>query len=68
MTQDPHSLLAPYALDALDQDERAAFEAHLDRCSDCQTELGGFVATAGRLGSADESAPPAPLRAQWVPW
>lgn len=62
MTADLHSLMAPYALDALDALERARFEAHLVQCSSCQSELTGFVATAVRLGDAAEAAPPAALR------
>jgi anti-sigma-K factor RskA len=62
MTTDLHSLVAPYALDALDDVERAQFEAHLGDCADCRAELAGFVATASRLGEAEEQAPPAALR------
>lgn len=62
MTADMHSLLAPYALDALDAEERARFEAHLDQCTDCQAELSGFIATAVRLGDAVSQTPPPALR------
>ncbi|MET0931109.1 MAG: anti-sigma factor [Aeromicrobium sp.] len=62
MTVDLHSLMAPYALDALDPEERARFEAHLDQCVDCQLELGGFMATAVRLGDAASHTPPPALR------
>ena len=62
MSIDLHSLLAPYALDALDTDERSRFETHLDQCGDCRTELAGFVATATRLGGAQSHTPPAGLR------
>ena len=62
MTMDLHSLMAPYALDALDGEERGRFEAHLDHCVDCQVELGGFVATAVRLGDAVSQTPPPALR------
>lgn len=64
MTTDVHSLLAPYALDALDADDRARFEAHLEQCDDCRDELDGFVATAGRLGDAVSLTPPPDLRAR----
>ncbi len=40
MSQEPHDLVAPYALDALDDHERAAFERHLDECADCRAQLG----------------------------
>ncbi|MET0469059.1 MAG: anti-sigma factor [Aeromicrobium sp.] len=62
MTTDLHSLMAPYALDALDQDERSRFEAHLDQCVDCRVELSGFMATAVRLGDAVSHTPPPALR------
>lgn len=62
MTEDLHSLIAPYALDALDPAERARFEAHLTQCVNCQSELSGFVATAARLGDVEGLAPPAGLR------
>lgn len=62
MTADLHSLIAPYALDALDADERSRFEAHLDQCADCQAELAGFMATAVRLGDAMSHTPPPALR------
>lgn len=62
MTENLHSLIAPYALDALDPAERASFEAHLTQCVSCQSELSGFVATAARMGEVDTLAPPAGLR------
>lgn len=63
MTVDLHSLIGPYALGALDEDERDAFESHLDACPTCAEELGGFVATTVRLGEAVAEEPPAALRA-----
>ncbi len=62
MTVDLHSLMAPYALDALDREERSRFEAHLDQCVDCQLELAGFTETAVRLGDAVSHTPPPALR------
>jgi anti-sigma-K factor RskA len=62
MTTDLHSLMAPYALNALDSWERERFEAHLEQCDDCRAELAGFMATASRLGDAAHQAPPAELR------
>ncbi|MDX6278661.1 MAG: hypothetical protein QOJ72_2789 [Nocardioidaceae bacterium] len=62
MTTDLHSLLAPYALNALDSWERERFEIHLEQCADCRAELAGFVGTAARLGDAAHQAPPAELR------
>lgn len=63
MTVDLHSLIGPYALGALDEDERDAFESHLDSCPTCAEELDGFVATTVRLGEAVATEPPAGLRA-----
>ena len=62
MTTDLHSLVAPYALDALDPHERARYEAHLEDCADCRSELAGFRATAARLGELENQSPPAGLR------
>ena len=62
MTTDLHTLLAPYALDALEQHESQHFDAHLELCSACQAELAGFQATAARLGDATRLTPPATMR------
>ncbi|MBW9206495.1 anti-sigma factor [Mumia sp. zg.B53] len=62
MTTDPHNLAGAYALDALDTEEREAYEAHLSRCSDCAEEVGGFLVTAARLGAAEEVVAPPHLR------
>jgi anti-sigma factor RsiW len=58
-----HDQLAAYALDALDDRERTAFESHLDECDDCRAELADFRETSGMLAyAADGPAPPAALR------
>ena len=58
-----HDQLAAYALDALDERERSAFESHLGECDDCRAELAEFRETAGMLAHAAEGpAPPAALR------
>ena len=58
-----HQLTAGYALDALDPDERRAFEAHLAGCAECQEELASFWQVAGSLARAAEGpAPPPALR------
>lgn len=64
ITTDPdlHGLAGAYALDAVDDDEREAFEAHLAHCEACREELDGLVATAARLGSAVTASPPAHLK------
>lgn len=62
MTTDLHSLMAPYALNALDAWERERFETHLEQCDECRAELAGFLTTAARLGEAAHQGPPAELR------
>lgn len=61
-TVDLHSMIAPYALNALDSQERARFDIHLQQCAHCRVELAGFHATAARLGDVSSQAPPAELR------
>ncbi|MYW45664.1 anti-sigma factor [Streptomyces sp. SID161] len=51
-TADPHGLTGAYALHALHDDERAAFERHLAACDTCEREVAEFTATAGRLALA----------------
>ena len=55
---DLHELVAAYALDALDDDERAAFEEHLADCEQCAAELPTLRATAAALAYVPESPPP----------
>ena len=60
---DLHDLTAGYALDALDADERARYEAHLATCESCREELQDFWQVAGALGrAAGGPTPPASLR------
>ncbi|HEY7604129.1 MAG TPA: anti-sigma factor [Gaiellaceae bacterium] len=61
--QDLHEQVAAYALDALDEDERRAYEEHLAGCERCREELAGLADTAGALGLASGAAdPPDALR------
>jgi anti-sigma-K factor RskA len=62
MSVDLHQLIGPYALDALEADDRSRFESHLALCEQCRVELAGFMATAARLGEAEAVAPPPELR------
>lgn len=59
---DIHLLTGAYALDALDDLERARFRAHLADCPACEAEVGSFLATAAELGALTEVAPPPALR------
>jgi anti-sigma-K factor RskA len=53
-----HELTAGYALDALDADERRAYEAHLEGCEHCQQELESFWETTSALAVAASGAEP----------
>ena len=58
-----HELTAGYALDALDPEERSAYEAHLAGCEQCQGELESFWTTTEALAvAASGPAPSAALR------
>jgi anti-sigma-K factor RskA len=56
-----HVLSGSYALDALDAQERAEFERHLQHCPSCQAEVRGLRETAARLAIARAARPPAQL-------
>jgi anti-sigma-K factor RskA len=49
---DLHILAGAYAINALDDLERARFERHLDNCETCQDDVAGFSETTGLLASA----------------
>lgn len=57
MTTDLHTLTGAYALDALDDIERVAFEAHLAECEACTEEVLGLRATGAMLGLAAAVTP-----------
>ena len=58
-----HSLVAPYALDALDGPEEHEFERHLALCERCRDELAALREAAAALAYAPKApAPPAQLR------
>ncbi|MGW0878859.1 anti-sigma factor [Streptomyces sp. NPDC002671] len=58
--EDPHSLAAPYALDALEPGERRRFEKHLARCEHCAADVRALSEDAVRLAwSTSAPAPPA---------
>ncbi|MGW4778924.1 anti-sigma factor [Streptomyces filamentosus] len=61
---DAHTLAAAYALGALDDDERRAFDTHLQTCEACRQEAAEFEATTARLAAAVSQPPPAAVKAQ----
>lgn len=63
MTADIHALTGAYALNAIPELERAAFERHLAECDACAQEVAELQATAARLGGAVAEAPPPELKA-----
>ena len=53
----PHDDLAVYAIDALEGDERAAVEAHIAGCAQCQAEVAAYRETLS-MTIDDERPPP----------
>ncbi|GAA3009441.1 anti-sigma factor [Actinokineospora diospyrosa] len=64
MTADIHALTGAYALDAIPEIERAAFERHLADCDACAQEVRELQATAARVGDAVSEVPPPELKAR----
>lgn len=62
MAEELHDLVAPYALNALDDQERAQFERHLAGCEDCQAQLAELQEAAAALAFAETREPPPELR------
>ena len=61
---DIHALSGAYAVDAVDDIERAEFERHLATCADCREEVASFRATAVQLSTLMSVTPPERLREQ----
>ena len=59
---DIHQLAAAYALDAVDERERAEFEAHYPTCAICRPELAGFRETLSQVAASVAVDPPASLK------
>ena len=59
---DIHALSGAYAVDALDDDERAQFEQHLEVCPECRAEVRSFSETAALLAETGTETPPPSLR------
>ena len=63
VNDDVHSLSGAYAVDAVDDVERARFEAHMAGCSQCRDEAASLRAAAGEMASMTLAPPPPSLRA-----
>jgi anti-sigma-K factor RskA len=57
-----HALSGAYAVDALDDIERAQFERHLAECAECRAEVASLRSTAAVLAETTTTSPPAGLR------
>ncbi len=62
MTEELHHMAAAYALNALDEDERRAFEAHYPKCSICNDDVEDYRETAAQLGKVTATPPSPDLR------
>jgi anti-sigma-K factor RskA len=57
-----HTLSGAYVVDAVDDAERAAFEAHLPGCRDCRDEVASLREAAALMADDSALTPPASLR------
>ena len=57
-----HALSGAYVVDALDDDEREAFEEHLPGCADCTDEVASLREAAALLADDAAMTPPPSLR------
>jgi anti-sigma-K factor RskA len=64
LNSDIHALSGAYAVDAVDDIERAEFERHLPSCATCPDEVDGFRATVLQLSVFSSATPPEQLRDQ----
>ena len=62
MSTDIHALTGAYAVDGLDDLERARFERHLAECDDCRAEVESLREAASLLPETSAVAPPPALR------
>jgi anti-sigma-K factor RskA len=62
VSDDIHALVGAYALDAVDDLERAAFDRHLRDCEACRAEVAELHEAAARLADGTWSVPPPSLR------
>jgi anti-sigma-K factor RskA len=61
---DIHALGGAYAVDAVDDLERAAFDRHLLECEACASEVAEYRETATRLAEGTWAVPPPRMREQ----
>ena len=59
---DIHALSGAYAVDAVDDIERASFERHLATCSTCRAEVASLREASALLADAATTIPPPALR------
>jgi anti-sigma-K factor RskA len=59
-----HLLSGAYVLDALNSEERLAYEQHIAECPRCQAEVAELRSAASELGVAVAEQPPSDLRAR----
>jgi len=64
MSPDIHTLAGAYVLDAIEPDERLAFDQHLAECESCRAEVAALQHAIVALAVNEATAPPAHLRAQ----
>ncbi len=64
MSDELNVLAGAYVLDALDAEERALFEQHLQGCDECTEEVRGLREAAAELSRTTEVPAPPQLRAQ----
>lgn len=62
MSGDIHALSGAYAVDALDEFERARVDRHLAECADCRAEVDSLREAAAVMAETTALAPPASLR------
>lgn len=62
MTAELHTLTGAYAVDAVPEEEAAAFKRHLRGCPSCGQEVRELRETAARLGASLAAVPPPRLR------
>lgn len=62
MSMDIHALSGAYAVDAVDEFERAQFERHLAGCTDCRAEVASLREAASLVGETAAQQPPLALR------